>query len=407
MAFNSLEKRALFGLGTLYAARMLGLFMVLPVLTLYGQHLGGASTQTLGLALGIYGVTQALLQIPLGMLSDRFGRKPVILAGLLVFFAGSVLAALADDVLWLIVGRALQGSGAIASVVLALLADYTRDGERTKAMAIVGAVIGGSFVLAVMVGPWLAGGFGLAGPFWATAALALLSMLILLWLPQPPAPMVHRERQWRGSQLGAVLRDRQLTPLSLGIFCLHLTMTALFVGLPVMLTRQGVADAHLGWIYAPVMVLSFVAMAPLIMIAERRRLHVPVLLFAAALVLVATLLLGMNRWLVLSIGLTWLFFVGFNLIEASLPSLLSRRAPADARGTAMGLFSTGQFLGAACGGALGGWAFSRFDQVGIAVLGVTLMILWMLVLWLAERSPGERSSTSEAGSESTSTASHN
>jgi len=179
MAFNSLEKRALFGLGTLYAARMLGLFMVLPVLTLYGQDLVGASTQMLGLALGIYGVTQALLQIPLGMLSDRFGRKPVILVGLLVFLAGSVLAALADDVLWLIVGRALQGSGAIASVVLALLADYTRDGERTKAMAIVGAVIGGSFVLAVMVGPWLAGGFGLAGPFWATAALALLSMLIV------------------------------------------------------------------------------------------------------------------------------------------------------------------------------------------------------------------------------------
>lgn len=385
MAFNSLEKRALFGLGTLYAARMLGLFMVLPVLTLYGQHLHGATTQTLGLALGIYGVTQALLQIPLGMLSDRFGRKPVICAGLLVFFAGSVLAALADDVHWLIVGRAMQGSGAIASVVLALLADYTREGERTKAMAIVGAVIGGSFVLAVMIGPWLASGLGLAGPFWATAALALLSLLILAWLPQPPAPVVHQERQWRGSQLAAVLRDRRLTPLSLGIFCLHLTMTALFVGLPVMLTRQGVSEAHLGWVYAPVMVLSFVAMAPLIMVAERRQWQVPVLLLAAALVWVATLVLGTTAWIALSVVMIWLFFVGFNLIEASLPSLLSRRAPTQARGTAMGLFSTGQFLGAACGGVLGGWAFSHFDRLGIAVLAVTAMSLWMVVLWWAER----------------------
>ncbi|WP_162824616.1 MFS transporter [Saccharospirillum mangrovi] len=386
MAFNSLEKRALFGLGSLYAARMLGLFMVLPVLTLYGQHLAGATTQTLGLALGIYGVTQALLQIPLGMLSDRFGRKPVIFAGLMIFFAGSVLAALADDVVWLIVGRALQGSGAIASVVLALLADYTREEERTKAMAIVGAVIGGSFVLAVMVGPWLAGGFGLAGLFWATAGLALGSLLILAWLPTPPGPVVHKERQWRGSQLGAVLRDRQLTPLSLGIFCLHLTMTALFVGLPVMLTRQGADPSQLGWIYAPVMVLSFVAMAPLIMIAERRRWHVPVLLFAAALVLVATLSLGLNAWLALSVVLIWLFFVGFNLIEASLPSLLSRRAPGDARGTAMGLFSTGQFLGAACGGVLGGWLFGQFGRLGLAALAVVAMGSWMLVLWWAERS---------------------
>lgn len=385
MAFNSLEKRALFGLGSLYAARMLGLFMVLPVLTLYGQHLVGATTQTLGLALGIYGVTQALLQIPLGMLSDRFGRKPVIFAGLMIFFAGSVLAALADDVIWLIVGRALQGSGAIASVVLALLADYTREGERTKAMAIVGAVIGGSFVLAVMVGPWLASGFGLAGLFWATAGLALGSLLILAWLPTPPELVVHKERQWRGSQLGAVVRNRQLTPLSLGIFCLHLTMTALFVGLPVMLTRQGADSAQLGWIYAPVMVLSFVAMAPLIMVAERRRWHVPVLLFAAALVLVATLGLGLNAWLALSIVLIWLFFVGFNLIEASLPSLLSRRAPSDARGTAMGLFSTGQFLGAASGGVLGGWLFGHYGRLGLAALAVIAMGTWMLVLWWAER----------------------
>lgn len=389
MAFNSLEKRALTGLGMLYAARMLGLFMVLPVLVLYGRDLGGATSRTLGLALGIYGLTQALLQIPLGMLSDRYGRKPVILAGLGLFLAGSILAALADQVIWLILGRALQGAGAIAAVVLALLADYTRETERTKAMAVVGAVIGASFVLAVILGPVLASGFGLAGLFWVTAALALFSMLVLYWLPAPPAPRAHEERRWRGSQLGEVLGDRRLTPLSLGIFALHLTLTALFVGLPVLLTRQGLAQGDLGWVYAPVMLLSFVAMAPLIMLAERRQLQVPVLVLAAALVLLGGLGLGVSPLAASSVVLVWLFFVGFNVIEASLPSLLSRRAPASARGTALGLFSTGQFLGAACGGVLGGWAFERFDMAGLAAIAATAMAAWMMILWWAERGPAK------------------
>lgn len=385
MAFNTLEKRALTGLALLYASRMLGLFMVLPILTLYGQSLDGATTEWLGLALGIYGVTQASLQIPLGMLSDRFGRKPVILAGLVIFLIGSVVAALSDHVIGVVIGRALQGAGAIASVILALLADYTRESERTKAMAIVGAIIGGSFVLAVVVGPIVAGVFGLSGVFWSTASLALLGMLIVFWLPHPPAARAHEERRWRASQLGEVVRDWRLSPLSLGVFVLHLIMTALFVGLPVMLTRQGIGGEQLGWVYAPVMILSFLAMAPLIMISERRALQVPMLRVAAVLIVLAALGLGFSSVAWLSIGMIWLFFVGFNFIEASLPSLISRRAPAAARGTALGVFSTGQFLGAAAGGILGGWVFARFDIGGVAAIASAFMALWIVILWIAEK----------------------
>lgn len=385
MAFNALEKKALIGLSLLYASRMLGLFMVLPILTLYGRDVNGATTQLLGLALGIYGITQAVLQLPLGMLSDRVGRRPVIFGGLTIFLAGSVMAALADHVVWLVIGRALQGAGAIASVVLALLADYTRESERTKGMAIVGAIIGASFVMAVILGPVLADAFGLSGVFWSTAMLAMFGMGVLAWLPSPPQAQVHEERQLHWRQLGAVIGDRHLSPLSLGIFCLHLTMTAVFVGLPVLLADQGISGDRLGWVYAPVMLLSFVAMVPLIMVSERRKAHIPVLRWAAVLIGVAVLGLGISSQAAVTIGLIGLFFVGFNFMEATLPSLISRRAPVSARGTAMGVFSTSQFLGAACGGLMGGWLFDAFDMLGIAAMALSAILLWLVIVWWAER----------------------
>jgi MFS family permease len=381
MAFNTLEKKALTGLALLYASRMLGLFMVLPVLTLYGQSLTGATTMLLGIALGIYGITQAALQIPLGMLSDRFGRKPVIAAGLLVFIVGSMIAALSDHVLGVVIGRALQGAGAIASVILALLADYTRPEERTKAMAIVGAIIGGSFVLAVIVGPVIASAFGLSGVFWATSLMAFGGLFIVYWLPAPPAAKVHEERRWRGSQLGQVVRDRRLMPLNLGIFVLHLTMTMLFVGLPVSLVQQGIVGDQLGWVYAPVMVLSFLGMVPMIAVAERRKAHRALLALAGVFIVLALAALGVSSAAWFSIGMVWLFFVGFNFVEASLPSLISRRAPEQARGTAMGVFSTGQFLGAAFGGICGGWAYQIWGMMGIAMIGIAMMLIWIVLLW--------------------------
>ncbi|WP_394169100.1 MFS transporter [Saccharospirillum alexandrii] len=386
MAFNSLEKKALTGLALLYASRMLGLFMVLPILTLYGQSLTGATTVLLGIALGIYGITQAVLQIPLGMLSDRFGRKPVIAAGLLIFIIGSVIAALSEHVLGVVIGRALQGAGAIASVILALLADYTRPEERTKAMAIVGAIIGGSFVLAVIIGPVIASAFGLSGVFWATSLMALAGLVIVYWLPTPPPAKVHEERRWQGSQLGRVVRDRQLVPLNIGVFVLHLTMTMMFVGLPVVLVQQGILGDQLGWVYAPVMVLSFLGMVPMIALAERRKAHRAFLILAGAFITLAMAGLGLSSVAWLSIGLVWLFFVGFNFVEASLPSLISRRAPEYARGTAMGVFSTGQFLGAALGGLCGGWAYQQWGMVGIGMIGIAAMLVWMVLLWALDRS---------------------
>ncbi len=386
MAFNSLEKKALTGLALLYASRMLGLFMVLPILTLYGQSLTGATTVLLGIALGIYGITQAVLQIPLGMLSDRFGRKPVIAAGLLIFIIGSVIAALSEHVLGVVFGRALQGAGAIASVILALLADYTRPEERTKAMAIVGAIIGGSFVLAVIIGPVIASAFGLSGVFWATSLMALSGLVIVYWLPTPPPAKVHEERRWQGSQLGRVVRDRQLVPLNIGVFVLHLTMTMMFVGLPVVLVQQGILGDQLGWVYAPVMVLSFLGMVPMIALAERRKAHRVFLILAGAFITLAMAGLGLSSVAWLSIGLVWLFFVGFNFVEASLPSLISRRAPEHARGTAMGVFSTGQFLGAALGGLCGGWAYQQWGMIGIAMIGIAVMLVWMVLLWVLDRS---------------------
>ena len=384
MAFNSVERKALTGLAMLYASRMLGLFMVLPVLSLYGMDLEKASPQTLGMALGIYGITQALLQIPFGAASDRFGRKPLIVLGLVIFLVGSVVAALSTHVMGLVFGRALQGAGAISSVVLALLADYTRESERSKAMAIVGAVIGSSFVVAVMLGPWIAGIGGLSGLFWFTAGLALLGMLVLLWLPPVPGLQIHQERKFHASQIGQVLRDGNVLILSLGVFLLHMTMTALFVALPIVLVERGFAADDLGQVYAPVMIIAFLGMAPMMMLSERNNAQVKFLRLAAVLISVALVaLVGVKAGAASALALL-VFFVGFNFIEATLPSLLSRKAEAQSRGTAMGVFATAQFIGAASGGMVGGLLFANQQLLPIVAVGFGAQIVWIVLLGLVK-----------------------
>lgn len=350
--------------------------MVLPVLALYGQSLTAATPMLLGVALGIYGLTQAFLQIPFGTLSDHFGRKPLIIIGLMVFFLGSAVAALSENVYGLIVGRALQGAGAISSVVLALLADYTREAERSKAMAVIGAVIGASFVLAVILGPIIAAWQGLEGIFWFTSLLALIGLLIVARLPEVPKPTVHRERQVVWKSMGMVVRHPYVVTLSVGIFVLHASMTALFVGLPLMLVEQGVTAGQLGWIYAPVMIVSFIAMVPMMMRSEKQNAQLGYLVASVAMLIVALVLLA-TQWVIgLSIFALWLFFVGFNFIEATLPSLLSRRIDEQVRGTAMGFFATGQFVGAAVGGIAGGYAFMHFGFVGVVVAAIVAQIIW-------------------------------
>ncbi len=354
--------------------------MVLPVLSLYGMDLENATSATLGLALGIYGITQACLQIPFGAASDRFGRKPLIVLGLFIFLLGSIVAALSSNVMGLVFGRALQGAGAISSVVLALLADYTREEQRSKAMAIIGAVIGGSFVLAVMIGPFIAGFSGLSGLFWFTAGLALIGMLVLLWLPPVPTLQVHEERKFRFSQLVSVVRDENVLVLSLGVFLLHMTMTALFVALPMILVGRGFAAESLGNVYAPVMIIAFVGMAPMMMMSEKRNAQIFYLRLAALLIGVSLLALGLLTGDASSALLLLVFFIGFNFIEATLPSLLSRKAPSATRGTAMGVFATGQFIGAATGGLLGGLLFAHQNFMPIVMLGLAAQVVWIALL---------------------------
>ena len=354
--------------------------MVLPVLTLYGMDLANASSATLGLALGIYGITQALLQIPFGAASDRFGRKPLIVLGLVIFLIGSVVAAMSTDVMGLVFGRALQGSGAISSVVLALLADYTREEQRSKAMAIIGAVIGSSFVIAVMLGPWIAGFSGLSGLFWFTAGLAFIGMLVLLWLPPVPKLQVHEERKFRLAHVVSVIRDTNVLVLSLGVFLLHMTMTALFVALPLILVSRGFAAESLGKVYAPVMIIAFIGMAPMMMLSEKKNAQVFYLRLAALFIAGSLLALGLLTGDAASALVLLVFFVGFNFIEATLPSLLSRKAPAATRGTAMGVFATGQFIGAATGGLLGGLLFAQQNFMPIVILGLVAQVIWILML---------------------------
>ncbi len=372
------ERRTSLALAAVYATRMLGLFLVLPVLAEHARGLpGGEDAALVGLALGVYGLTQALLQLPFGFASDRLGRKPVITAGLLVFAAGSFLAATVDSVAGLVVARALQGAGAVAAALTALLADTTRDAQRTKAMAMIGATIGLSFALSLVLGPWLYGRAGMGGIFVVTGGLALAA-IALVWMAVPrPAPPARAA----GARFARVIADPDLQRLNLGIFALHATQTATFVVLPGMLV------AHLGmslathWkLYLPVLAGSFLLMVPPIAWAERRaRLR---RVFLSAIVLVTAAQLGLAAEPV-GLGtmalLLLVFFSGFNILEASLPSLVSRLAPSSARGAALGLYNTAQSLGLFAGGAAGGLVARHLGTSMVFVTCAAVLFGWLVV----------------------------
>lgn len=379
--FNSSEKRAVFALAGVYFMRMFGLFVILPVFVLYAEHLDGASLSLAGIAIGIYGLTQALLQLPFGLASDRWGRKPVILFGLLLFVVGSVVAATADHILGVIVGRALQGSGAIAAALMALNADLTREENRTKAMATIGMSIGMAFFLALIAAPVLTNWIGVQGLFWMTGGLALLGMgLIQFVVPNPVRSGPHSDAMPVPAQLGSVLKDGQLLRLDLGIFSLHAILTALFIAVPFMLRDQlGLAvDSH--WrIYLAVLVLSVAAMVPFVIIAERAQKMKPV--FVGSVMSIALALAGL--WFahdaLLTVG-AWMvvFFTAFNILEASLPSLVSKIAPPDRKGSAMGIYSSSQFFGAFVGGTVGGSLMQQFGTSGVLAFGIALAAVWLL-----------------------------
>ena len=383
-SWSSLEKRAGFSLASIYAVRMLGLFMILPVFSLYADQFEGATPLLVGLALGIYGLTQGLLQIPYGMLSDRFGRKPMIAIGLLIFAAGSLLAADADTIYEVIAGRALQGSGAVAAVLMALAADLSREEHRLKMMGFIGISIGFAFAIAMVAGPILNQIVGLSGIFIVTAILALFALIILfVWVPNPKESIFHRDTQATPTLFKAVLADTELLRLDVGILILHMVLMATFVSFPLVLQNQaGLASADHWKLYLPVFLLSVAIMVPFIIIAETKRRMKQIFVGAIGVLAVAELNLVFGGESVWHLALTMVvFFTAFNLLEASLPSLVSKISPADRKGTAMGLYSSSQFIGAFLGGVLGGLSHEIAGASGVFLMCSFALLVWLLLAY--------------------------
>ncbi len=376
------ELRAAGSLAAVFSVRLLGLFMIYPVFAEYAHNLAGATPYTTGLALGIYGLSQGLLQIPFGLLSDKIGRKTMIVLGLTVFGAGSIVAAVSTSINGVIVGRALQGAGAVGSVILALVADLTGEENRTKAMAMVGITIGMSFMVALVAGPILAGVIGVSGIFWLMVGLALLGILITIFIvPRPRYLRVHRDAETVSGMLGSVLRNGELLRLDFGIFTLHAMLTASFLVVPSLLHARLNVNSHSQWqVYLPVLLLSVAVMVPAIIVAEKYRRMKGVFIGAVAALAASQfmLVLGKDDVYVVLAAIT-LFFAGFNVMEASLPSLVTKTAPPDAKGTAAGIYSSAQFLGIFVGGVVGGWVHQIAGSGSVFAWSGALALLWLLV----------------------------
>jgi len=368
-------------LASIFALRMLGLFLILPVFAVHATTLsGGDNVFMVGLAMGIYGLAQAFGQLPFGIASDKYGRKPVIVFGLILFALGSFIAAMASSIEWVIVGRAVQGAGAISAAITAFIADATRDEHRTKAMAMVGGSIGVTFALSLIAAPVLYRWIGMAGIFGLTGGLTLVAILVVLFVV-PAAPVIKVKR----IAFGAILKNRELMRLNYGVFALHLTQIAVFVVVPSALVQTAGLPVAEHWkIYLPVVLASFAIMLPPIFIGERHGKAKQV--FVAAIALLLLVQLGMwlflsqasGHWMILVL-LLLAFFVAFNILEASQPSLVSRLAPPEAKGAALGVYNTLQSLGLFCGGALGGWLKQHVGASSVFVLGAALTIVWLII----------------------------
>lgn len=377
------ELRAGASLAMIFFLRMSGLFMITPVFVLYAEHLHGATAGLVGIAIGIYGLTQALFQIPFGMISDRIGRKRVIGAGLLIFVLGSVLAALGRDIYWVTLGRALQGAGAVGSATLALAADLTREDHRSKVMAMIGISIGLAFPIAFVVGPAISAHLGTPSVFWLAALLGLASIaVLLLWVPTPVRTTFHRDCEVIPAQFLNILFDRDLLRLDFGVLTLHAIMTATFVVMPLALRDAAGLELARHWhVYLPVLALSVIALAPLLRLSAGTGTRAKRVFCASVFSLVAAelgLRYGHGHLPALSVSM-WLFFTAFNFLEASLPTLISRVAPADRRGTAMGVYSTAQFLGIFIGGAAGGWLHGRYGMQAVFLFAAVIAAIWGLL----------------------------
>ena len=382
------ELRASIGLAGIFGLRLLGMFIILPVFAIYAEHLPGGRNLTLvGIALGAYGLTQAILQIPYGWWSDRYGRKPIIYIGLAIFALGSFVAAAASTIHLIIVGRILQGAGAISGAVIALSADLTREEHRTKAMAMIGSTIGVAFALSIVASPWLNRWIGVPGIFALTGFLAL-GAIFVVWRIVPAVPDAPRAPA-RGNprEFRTVLGDTQLLRLNYGIFALHAVLMAMFIAVPFSLREAGLpVDRH--WlVYLPVMLASFVLMLPAVLRSHKASGMKQAFIVCVGLVLLAQILLATLPDRVVPLGfLLLVFFTAFNVLEATLPSLISRLAPAHAKGTALGIYSSVQFLGTFVGSAAGGFAYGHWGVAGLALVTGTIVAIW-LVLALGMKIP--------------------
>ena len=384
------ELRASLSLASIYGLRMLGMFLILPIFAIYAETLpGGASHLMIGLALGAYGLTQAMFQLPFGMASDRYGRKKVIYFGLMLFAIGSLVAAMAHDIVWVMIGRAIQGAGAVSAAVTALVADLTSEQHRTKAMAMIGGTIGVTFAVSLVAGPALNQWIGVPGIFAMTGILAVLAMLVVRFVvPDPLVSRFHSDAEATPAKLGEVLRNTELLRLNFGIFALHAAQMAMFVVVPFALKKSGGLDENHHWqVYLPIMVTAFVLMVPAIIYGEKKARLKQVFVVAIALMLGAQMLFAFSIahfWGIVA-SLT-AYFIAFNILEASLPSIISKIAPAASKGTAIGVYNTSQSLGVFVGGAFGGWLSYNFGFPVVFAFCSLLMACW-LVFALGMKAP--------------------
>lgn len=384
------EHKTVISLASIMAFRMLGLFMILPVFAIGAKNLQNANATLVGIALGIYGLTQALLQLPFSALSDRIGRKPIITVGLILFAVGSIVAALSSSIYGVIVGRALQGAGAIGSTTLALVADLTRDEGRSKAMAVMGLTIGFSFALAMVIGPMINAWFQLSGIFWSTAILAVIGLILLFFaVPNPPKVILHTNTEMDVGRFIPTLKNSQLLRLNLGIFSLHAILTAMFIAIPIALTHVALLpEIQQALLYLSVLALSFIAAFPLIIVSEKKHCVKQIFIGAIVLIFLTEVLLTVLHQSLFEIGaLLFLFFTAFTLLEANLPSLISKISPIRNKGTALGIYSTSQFFGIFVGGALGGWIFSAFEIHGLFIFCASLSIVWLIIAYSMKQPP--------------------
>ncbi len=367
-------------ISSIMASRMFGLFMIFPVFSVYATQYENTTPYLIGLAIGVYGLTQSLLQIPFGYLSDQFGRKPLLIIGLIFFFIGSVVAANSTDIINVVVGRSLQGSGAISAVLMAFLADFVSEEQRPKANAFVGMQIGLAFMLSILIGPLITVNLGISGLFWVIAGLSIVALIIVLTLPYVRP---HAQYSLSISNIKQVLTIK-LFKLDFSIFVLHLILTCTFIVIPILLVKNNIVATDLkdNWsVYLPVLLLSFVGMLPIIILAEKFQKYKAMILTAIIIMLISQILFyQVTLTYTIFLILLTLFFITFNAIEAMLPSLVSKIAIDDKRGLAMGLYSTSQFLGAFIGGVFGGWIYNIYDLNSVFLFTILMAIIWLSVM---------------------------